>query len=168
MEQTQGPEVCAFLPIVGQEVRRILAKGIPPRIERDDLTSAAHVALVETHRRRPDCGPGALRSAIRWALMDVVRDGRQRANLHAEMPVEPTTPAITPDVVGELVFDLAPRQMTAIRLVYYEGLTQAEAARQMGTVQSDVCELIGASLRILKKKLSGPTDNSGQKTPLGE
>lgn len=139
------------LKIAGQEVNRIMALGIPRGVDRSDLEEEANYALGVAVA----AGTKALRLAVRNALLDVCKKQRVRLRHDGEMPAECVGVPMAESVVGELVFDLTPRQMTAVRLVFWEGMTQAEAAEEMNTCQSDISSLISAACDALKKKLAG-------------
>lgn len=137
------------LPLVSQEVNRRLALGVPRGIDRSDLVGEAEEALV-VHCAR---GTNALRLAVRGALQNYVNHEAMRQSHDGPMPADVAAPKPTADEVAELVFHLTPRQMTAVRLIFYGGLTQEEAAEEMNCCQQDVSSLINVSVKRLREAL---------------
>jgi DNA-directed RNA polymerase specialized sigma24 family protein len=141
--------VTECLAIANQEVRRMLALGVPPSLDRDELVGEAHLAIAVARSK----GTKAIRLAVRHALMDVIRRERMRVRYSGAMPSEVLSVGHVDDMAGEMVYDLAPRQMTAVRLVYYEGHTYSGAAKEMNCPETDIVNLIHAAKKNLREKL---------------
>lgn len=139
------------LRIVEQEVNRRMALGVQPILDRSELLSEAHEALAVALNR----GTKAVRLAIRNALIDRVRREETRVRYGGDMPEQIVSADFQESVVGELVFTLTPRQVEAVRLVYYFGITEAEAAGEMGCTQQVVHKILSAAIGGLKEKLQG-------------
>lgn len=142
--------IAEHLLIARQEVARVIAQGLPDALNRDrsELESVANEALGIALAR----GKKATRLAIRHKLDDCVKHERVRM-AHDGGEVPERIADLRDSVVGEMVFDLAPRQVQAVRLVYYSGLTEAEAAGEMGCSQPVVHKILSAALVALRKKL---------------
>jgi len=136
-----------YLRIVEQEVNRQLSFGVPQGLIRSDLISEAHEALaVALHR-----GNSAIRLAIRNALIDRVR--HEAVRMRHSGDILERIADFGESVVGELVVGITPRQTQAVRLVYYFGMTEAEAAGEMECSQPVVHKILAAAIVALRKKL---------------
>jgi len=86
-------------------------------------------------------GTEAIRLGIRNALNDLIRHEVMRRRHGMEMPAEITTPAVESYHLGKWE-DLPTQQVRALYLVYVEGLTQVEAAKEMKCSQQAVGQLL--------------------------
>jgi hypothetical protein len=141
------------LPIVAEEVRRRLALGVPKGIDRDELTSVGHLALVRA------CAKGvyATRLAVRGALQNRVKHQFKRNQVSGEMPADVTTGGVNDLGVWGLVDTLPPRQKEALNWVYYHGLSETAAATEMSCSQQAVSCLLASAksaLRVLLERES--------------
>lgn len=143
------PSLESLLPLVGQEVRRRMALGVPEGLGRDELISTGQLALVEAYT----AGIRALRLAVRCALQDQIRYQVVRNRAAGEMPDESTEESPRESVVMALVSELPDRQRKAVVLVYEFGMTQAEAAEEMGTQQQDISALLIEAQKKLRERL---------------
>ncbi|MGB7762858.1 MAG: sigma-70 family RNA polymerase sigma factor [Bryobacteraceae bacterium] len=140
--------IAQHLRILECEVKRALKRGVPDGMDRDDLISEANGALTEALR----AGNGATRLAIRNAIRDRIDRESTRSRYIADEGAE-RIGDFKESVIGELVLHLAQRQMQAVRLVYYFGLTEAEAAGEMQCSQPVVHRALTAAITALRKKL---------------
>ena len=143
------PSLESLLPLVGQEVRRRMALGVPEGLGRDELISTGQLVLVEAYT----AGIRALRLAVRCALQDQIRYQVVRNRAAGEMPDESTEESPRESVVMALVSELPDRQRKAVVLVYEFGMTQAEAAEEMGTQQQDISALLIEAQKKLRERL---------------
>jgi DNA-directed RNA polymerase specialized sigma24 family protein len=152
MDEASDSLILQSLPIVEQEVRRRMALGVPRGVDRSDVQSKANEALVVAIAK----GTTATRLAVRHALCGLVRYEAMRQRHGGDIPeVEGAPPADRPASAeaGELALaDLTARQMEAVWLVYYEGLSYAEAAGKMDLSVTDLGNVIQAAKKTLRKK----------------
>lgn len=128
----------------GPSLRGFLARRVPPGVEADDLVQEVFLRVIRglatlRSTERPDAwlfqiARNALRDSLRARLR---RDGRTDS-LEGDLPAEPD-PAVDRAAEAELapcltamVGRLAEPYRTAISLTSLQGVTQAEAARQLG------------------------------------
>lgn len=128
----------------GPPLRGFLARRVPPGVDADDLVQEVFLRVVRSlsSLRRTDRPEAWLYQIARNALRDSLRarrrrDGRTDA-LEVDLPAEPDAaadraaeaelaPCLTP-MVGRL----AEPYRTAITLTSLQGVSQADAARQLG------------------------------------
>jgi DNA-directed RNA polymerase specialized sigma subunit len=135
--------------IVGQEVNRVLAKNhVPKNLDRDELLSVAYEALTVAHNK----GKKAVRLSIRSALNDRRKRELVRIRHDGEMP-ENVLVEFEESIIGPLVKDsTTAHQYMAIRLVYYLGMTEAEAAAEMGCSHQAVHKALTSAIGSLREK----------------
>jgi len=128
----------------GPPLRGFLARRVPPGVEAEDLLQDVFVRVIRSLGRLPpvdrpeawlfQIARNALRDSLRARLR---RDGRTDS-LEIDLPAD-HDPAGDRDAEAELapcltgmIDRLAEPYRTAIRLTSLQGVTQAEAARQLG------------------------------------
>ena len=159
--EEQDRLVLAYLPLA--RAMAAILKSAHPRW-RDEFESAAGEGLVEAARRYdPSLGsfPAYAEFRIRARLADVLRSIRRP--LPARLPIGLEVLAEGPEVGSELELleevprllgRLPEREAQAIRLIFLEGRTQAQAARALGVSQVEVSRMQARSLRLLRRRLS--------------
>ena len=131
-------EVCLseeeLVALIHSEVNRQLARGVPPEIDRSDLTSVANEALALALYR----GTRALRLAIRCDILDFLRSRRDRAQYETSMPEHEKVVAFDRTVITHLVYGLPSMQHEAVYLHYYQDYSVPEVAAIMSTTEDNV------------------------------
>ena len=144
-----GSRALQHFSLIAQEVNRLLALGVPHGVDRSDLESEAQEALVVTVAK----GARWVRLSIRHALQDLIRHEVMRRRFSGDMPSDVSTQSPSAESVVALVYDLSLRQVMAVRLVYYEGLTQEEAAEEMSCSQEDISHLLSRAIKKLRNSV---------------
>jgi RNA polymerase sigma-70 factor (ECF subfamily) len=122
----------------------------------DAVQEAFARAVARWHRLRSYDRPGAWvrRVTIRLAVRD---RGRTRRELPSELPDAPVVDAVAPD--DELISALRalpPNQRAALVLFYFERLTTADVATELGVRPSTARSLLHRGRAELARRLSIP------------
>jgi hypothetical protein len=126
---------------------------------RDDVLGDAFLAVAEGATTRDEI-ENAIRCAVikEWTYSD--RNG-PICDLHE--PIGPPERARF-DIWGE-VYRLPPRQRLAAVLVFCEGFTEEEAAKEMGCTRDTVHGYINCAIRKLREKFCAHTPKSAFRFP---
>lgn len=107
--------------------------------------------------------------AARRRAIDLRRKAATRRELpwdtQWERPRPPSGPPPSPERLAALhdaIRALPPRQALAVRLRFFEGLSEPEAAREMGCTKQGVGSNVRKALDNLRKRLSPQTQENGR------
>jgi RNA polymerase sigma factor (sigma-70 family) len=161
--------------IAKEEAGRALNRGVPAHISRDELISEGDAAIA--------AGNKATRLAARSAITDLLRseqrqrghqndasdalsDARRRQKVDASVPdIDIASYAsVDRDDGGEYfrerlrlaAEELPERQREAVRLVYFDGRSQADAAAVLGCSQPAVAKLLAVAFEAIRAKVGKP------------
>jgi RNA polymerase sigma factor (sigma-70 family) len=141
------------IKVMNQEIRRMLALGIPRGMDRDDLLSVAQLALVKSVA----AGHPYTRLDIRHALADAIRAQSLRNTYAGDMPEDATVEfdeSAIHATLREMIQELPARQAEAVFYVYDQDMTQKEAASEMGCSHQAVGSLLRSAIESLKNKFA--------------
>jgi hypothetical protein len=126
----------------------------------EDLRLHANAAMVAAVRR--GCSGATLRLDIRHSLRDLCRRNQRISHYASPMPngdifnrdwnKNRTDPRIC--LITQTIHELSERQQQAIRLVYFDGLTEQEAAVAMGCTHQGVHKHLCSGIARLQKIFS--------------
>lgn len=150
------------LKIAKQEVRRVFVLGIVPYVlDESDLESEANMTvcnlMVKKHQADKD---GAfVRTSVRNGLLDLLRRSygqRDSEDTQVKLSVasEPNEGAL--DISSLSLYELLRARLDTlyvdpIRLIYYQGDTQTEAAAKLGISQQALSQRLQTAFVLIKK-----------------
>ena len=126
--------------------------------------AAVFQVACEEFSKKADPQPGILKKIARRRWIDSVRKSTAKKAIRTvPMPREDDLPSVratqrdeieVEDILGLARRNLPPRQLQAVQLVHFEGLSRREAAEAMGIARQSIEKLLGKADPVLRKSLT--------------